>query len=144
MLRNSVLSALFVLSCITMTAPSTHAADPALTTIAERSGSTKTGRYDEVIALCNAYAQRYADAVRCIEFGTTPQGRPMQALVVSRTGALTPEAARERGLPVTLIQGGIHAGEIDGKDAGFLADRKSTRLNSSHLVISYAVFCLKK
>src|SRR5256885_12752470 len=27
---------------------------------------------------------------------------------------------------------------------GCLADRKSTRLNSSHLVISYAVFCLKK
>src|SRR3989454_4614602 len=28
--------------------------------------------------------------------------------------------------------------------AGTLLDRKSTRLNSSHLVISYAVFCLKK
>src|SRR2546426_6526553 len=29
--------------------------------------------------------------------------------------------------------------------AGFgIEDRKSTRLNSSHLVISYAVFCLKK
>src|SRR5258705_10344544 len=27
---------------------------------------------------------------------------------------------------------------------GFLADRKSTRLNSSHLGISYAVFCLRK
>src|SRR5256885_13154058 len=27
---------------------------------------------------------------------------------------------------------------------GFDRDRKSTRLNSSHLVISYAVFCLKK
>src|ERR1039457_3507715 len=27
---------------------------------------------------------------------------------------------------------------------GGIADRKSTRLNSSHLVISYAVFCLKK
>src|SRR5256885_5480727 len=26
----------------------------------------------------------------------------------------------------------------------YLKDRKSTRLNSSHLVISYAVFCLKK
>src|SRR5256885_10453872 len=26
----------------------------------------------------------------------------------------------------------------------FFVDRKSTRLNSSHLVISYAVFCLKK
>src|SRR5260221_6373831 len=28
--------------------------------------------------------------------------------------------------------------------AGWLTDRKSTRLNSSHTVISYAVFCLKK
>src|SRR2546426_8059967 len=26
----------------------------------------------------------------------------------------------------------------------YIEDRKSTRLNSSHLVISYAVFCLKK
>src|SRR2546426_8114128 len=33
--------------------------------------------------------------------------------------------------------------EIDQGKAE-LVDRKSTRLNSSHLVISYAVFCLKK
>src|SRR5256885_8064897 len=30
------------------------------------------------------------------------------------------------------------------RQVGHLVDRKSTRLNSSHLVISYAVFCLKK
>src|SRR5256885_6384687 len=29
-------------------------------------------------------------------------------------------------------------------ETSFFRDRKSTRLNSSHLVISYAVFCLKK
>src|SRR5256885_5433747 len=29
-------------------------------------------------------------------------------------------------------------------EVGSWRDRKSTRLNSSHLVISYAVFCLKK
>src|SRR5256885_11091174 len=34
-------------------------------------------------------------------------------------------------------------GSLSGRQAG-RADRKSTRLNSSHLVISYAVFCLKK
>src|SRR5256885_5459466 len=36
-------------------------------------------------------------------------------------------------------------GQVDA-DLALLAgqDRKSTRLNSSHLVISYAVFCLKK
>src|SRR5256885_13159247 len=32
----------------------------------------------------------------------------------------------------------------DDRGGRDLADRKSTRLNSSHLVISYAVFCLKK
>src|SRR5256885_3779400 len=31
-----------------------------------------------------------------------------------------------------------------GSLSGWTVDRKSTRLNSSHLVISYAVFCLKK
>src|SRR2546422_6969966 len=30
------------------------------------------------------------------------------------------------------------------KEVGFTGDRKSTRLNSSHGYISYAVFCLKK
>src|SRR5256885_9192883 len=35
---------------------------------------------------------------------------------------------------------------VDSRLGGFadFVDRKSTRLNSSHLVISYAVFCLKK
>src|SRR3712207_8197547 len=33
---------------------------------------------------------------------------------------------------------------LDGTDAVMLSDRKSTRLNSSHANISYAVFCLKK
>src|SRR5256885_11733627 len=36
----------------------------------------------------------------------------------------------------------LHQGELACIEC--LADRKSTRLNSSHLVISYAVFCLKK
>src|SRR2546426_7291128 len=35
-------------------------------------------------------------------------------------------------------------GERHQQQRGAQADRKSTRLNSSHLVISYAVFCLKK
>src|SRR5256885_3745791 len=50
------------------------------------------------------------------------------------------------------LQRGVDTGEIPGAVAlvarrgklAYLEDRKSTRLNSSHLVISYAVFCLKK
>lgn len=100
-------------------APPVLAQGTDLTTLAERSGFTRTGRYDEVIALCAAFERQYPASVRCFSFGTTPEGRPMQALAVSTRGALTPAAARAAGLPVTLVQAGIHAGEIDGKDAVF-------------------------
>src|SRR5207249_11288470 len=36
------------------------------------------------------------------------------------------------------------SGRLQTRTAGFGQDRKSTRLNSSHVSISYAVFCLKK
>jgi len=103
--------------------PLAHA-QAALTTVSERSGFIDTGRYDEVIALCDAFARQYPKSVRCTTFGTTPEGRPMKALIASTSGALTPEQAQRRQLPVVLVQGGIHAGEIDGKDAGFLALRE--------------------
>src|SRR5690625_5709618 len=39
----------------------------------------------------------------------------------------------------------MYSGALPGYLLGsLLADRKSTRLNSSHVAISYAVFCLKK
>src|SRR5205807_8764953 len=43
---------------------------------------------------------------------------------------------------VAGVAGVVGAG--DGFGWAVVLDRKSTRLNSSHLVISYAVFCLKK
>src|SRR5256885_12066427 len=42
-----------------------------------------------------------------------------------------------------LLMASANEAPISMPDGGS-ADRKSTRLNSSHLVISYAVFCLKK
>ncbi len=103
--------------------PLSHAA-PDLVTVSERSGFQATGRYDEVIKLCAAFQAAHPKAVKCIDFGRSPEGRPMKALIVTRSGAMTPQAAHKRGLPVVLVQGGIHAGEIDGKDAGFLALRE--------------------
>src|SRR2546426_6341582 len=43
-------------------------------------------------------------------------------------------------IPRALGLDGAHANRAHAREL----DRKSTRLNSSHLVISYAVFCLKK
>src|SRR5207244_7079135 len=58
--------------------------------------------------------------------------------------------ARRRGLTIThVVETHTHADHISGNRdlataTGAPIDRKSTRLNSSHQIISYAVFCLKK
>src|SRR5256885_11190219 len=87
---------------------------------------------------------------------------PYTTLSRSRTSALakTAEAASASLAARPAAAGSLlctRAGQRDGehcaegqrgcstiKIAHSLSDRKSTRLNSSHLVISYAVFCLKK
>src|SRR5438132_9793810 len=54
--------------------------------------------------------------------------------------APTGRRSDQRG-PRTTCRRGRRAGR---RPTPHVADRKSTRLNSSHTVISYAVFCLKK
>src|SRR3712207_7823393 len=58
-------------------------------------------------------------------------------------GPLAADAVRDGGHG--HLGGGVPAGRVDDHSAPpTLIDRKSTRLNSSHANISYAVFCLKK
>jgi hypothetical protein len=87
-------------------------------THAEITDYRETPNYADTVA----YAQRLAGASPAIEyrsFGRSGQGRDLPLLIASETGAFTPEAARAQGKAVVLIQACIHAGEPDGKDAGF-------------------------
>src|SRR3569833_762036 len=86
--------------------------DKNLMTVAEQSGFRTTGRTDEVERLCAAFAAKWPDTVRCIEFGRSAEGRPMLALLASR--------ADPRKEPLLMLQGGIQPGESDGKDAVFM------------------------
>src|SRR5438034_10682518 len=62
------------------------------------------------------------------------------ALPISRS-----RSCRRRGLSTSGRGGPCGAGGAAARGRGSSKrDRKSTRLNSSHTVISYAVFCLKK
>src|SRR5258708_38124481 len=94
-----------------------------LTTIAELSNYGETGRLEEVERLCEEFARAWPDAARSFDFGRSAEGRIMRALLISRSGALTPAELRAKAIPLLMIQGGIHPGESDGKDAGFIALR---------------------
>src|SRR5438874_8289209 len=50
----------------------------------------------------------------------------------------------ERALSLGLVSAVVDPAALDGEGQKLVEDRKSTRLNSSHVEISYAVFCLKK
>ena len=95
-----------------------------LSTLAERTGFQETGRTDEVERLCAAMQAEWPGAVRSLEYGRSAEGRPLRALIVSRSGALDPRELQERRVPVLMLQAGIHPGESDGKDAGFIALRE--------------------
>src|SRR5690348_17645582 len=71
-------------------------------------------------------------------------GLPVRGLVLVQEGQMGFLELVKEFVPVDRFQV-LVVGERDAQHAGFLAvDRKSTRLNSSHPSISYAVFCLKK
>ena len=90
---------------------------------AEATQFRQTGSYAEVETLCQNWAQRYPEAVKCLTIGASAEGRALRAMVVTRTGALTPEQADRANIPVVLAIAGTHAGEIDGKDAGLMLIR---------------------
>src|SRR5256885_9967004 len=71
--------------------------------------------------------------------------RSMSALFISRRFVVETSAEDAMSRPTVLTGLRDHlAIRLHGVATWYSTDRKSTRLNSSHLVISYAVFCLKK
>lgn len=96
-------------------------------TKAERTNWKQTSDHDETLRLCRMLevGSRW---VKVESFGRSGQGRDLPLVIVSKDRAFTPEAARATGKPVVLIQNGIHAGEIEGKDAALMLVRDLTVL----------------
>ena len=101
--------------------------DHAWITPAEKSGFQSTPRYEETLA----YVRRLASAspqLRLITLGRSPEGREIWMVVASKERAFTPAALRATGKPTLLAHSAIHAGEMDGKDAGLMLLRDMTVL----------------
>jgi hypothetical protein len=105
----------------------------------ERSGFTRSPSYDETIAWLRQLVDT-APELQMVSIGESVEGRTIWMVVASRDGASTPEALRARGLPVLLAQAGIHAGEIDGKDAGMMFLRDLSVGGSKRALLEQASF----
>ncbi len=85
-------------------------------TRAERTAYAETSRYDDVIAFLDALRTGGAP----LAFGTmgqTMEGRAIPYVIASRPLVRTAAEARASGRPIVLVQGNIHAGEVEGKEA---------------------------
>ncbi|HOH07690.1 MAG TPA: M14 family zinc carboxypeptidase, partial [bacterium] len=99
-----------------------HTEDQKWLTVYEKSGGLETPRYAETMA----YFERLDQAspfARLESFGKSPEGRSLPLFIISSDKAFTPEMARHTNKPVVLIQGAIHSGESEGKDAVMLLAR---------------------
>src|SRR5688500_9751477 len=91
--------------------------DPRLPrTRAERTNYLETSRYDDVVAFIDSL-KRVAPSITVGAIGTTTEGRAIPYIVASRPPVATPEAARALNRPIVYVQGNIHAGEVEGKEA---------------------------
>ena len=91
---------------------------PEWQTPAEENDYRTTPNYADTVS----FAKRLADASPSIEFktfGVSGQGRELPLLIASEANVFSPRETIEKELAVVLVQGCIHAGEPDGKDAGF-------------------------
>jgi hypothetical protein len=89
----------------------------------EDSGFKGTPSYEETINYFRLYEKSFPQ-VKLLSFGKSPQGRNMFYVLISNDENLTSSAVKKPGKPLVMIQAGIHAGEIEGKDAAMLLLRE--------------------
>jgi len=85
----------------------------------EKSGMTESPDYNNTIKYFEKFEKNFP-SVKIIDIGTTPQGRTLKTVIVSKDKAFTPALARKSNKAIVIIQNGIHSGEIEGKDACML------------------------
>jgi hypothetical protein len=107
-----------IVDAIEMQAAQRAAADSARLprTRAERTQYRETSRYADVVQFLDSL-QRLRGGMHVGSIGRTVEGREIPYVVASRPLVRTPAEARRLGRPVVYVQGNIHAGEVEGKEA---------------------------
>jgi hypothetical protein len=92
-------------------------------TRAEATNYQETSRHADVMRFVADLTARRDPRIAVTSFGASPERRDLPLLILSAQGVRTPEEARRAGLPIVLVINGIHAGEVEGKEASLMLAR---------------------
>jgi hypothetical protein len=99
----------------------------------EKSNFVKTSSYAEVMDFIKTITAQAGNA-HVISMGKSPEGKDIPVIILSNTLIKTPQEAKATGKPVIYIQGNIHAGEVEGKEAVMMLMRDILLGNKKHLL----------
>jgi murein tripeptide amidase MpaA len=102
-------------------------------THAERSEFTSTPSYTETMAWFDNLCSQ-SKLFQMVSIGTSANNQSINMLIASSENAFTAEKLVRSTKKLILIQAGIHAGEIDGKDAGMMLLRDIAFRNKKRLL----------
>ncbi|MBC7896587.1 MAG: M14 family metallopeptidase [Cytophagaceae bacterium] len=108
-------------------------------TQAERTNYAETSTHAQVLTFLDALGQLGKPLSRG-SVGRTSEGRDIPFVIASRPLFDSPESARRSGRPIVYVQGNIHAGEVEGKEAlqallrDLLVDPRPNALDSIVLI----------
>lgn len=122
-------------------AASTRDSPRDLLTTGEKSDWNETAPYAEAVAIAHRLEQA-SRFVKVLDIGTTPEGRTMIAIVVSKDRAFTPDAANKTNKVIIMIQSGIHSGEIEGKDTALMLIRDMTVTKRFATWLDHVIFVI--
>ena len=74
--------------------------------------------------------------------GKSQEGKDIPVAILAKPLVRTPEEAKASGKPVIYIQGNIHAGEIEGKEAVLMLMRDILLGNKSYLLDNLIILSL--
>ncbi len=107
--------------------------DEAMMTAAELSNFERTSTFAEVIAVVDALDQQ-TDLMHRERLLLTREGRDVPVIVLADPPVRSPEQAAASGKPVIYIQGNIHGGEVEGKEASLIIMRDILFGDKKHLL----------
>ena len=91
-------------------------------TIAESSGFAATSRYSDVMSFIRTMQAR-SPHIRLETMGVSPEGRDIPLAILGNPVPSSPLDLKTDGRTVVYIQGNIHAGEVEGKEASLILIR---------------------